>query len=136
MFRLEGTHRADAAIIGSGLTGLMLAASLSQAGMRIIVLAAEESSSMPSFETASLLHGHALGRMKGIYGLTAAQQYTNSLLAHLYTLQTSSLPYLRSTAMYTYAVEAADLPALESQYQTLTSFRKHLLSYCTIDMFA
>lgn len=116
---LTGIHRADAAIVGAGLTGLTVGAALSRAGMRVIVL----DRGCPGLGTtalcgglASLLGAPAYGRIHQMHGEDAARQHADTLRALLAALpaQLAGVPF-RETEAYVYAFLPRDLAALESQ---------------------
>lgn len=115
MGRLEGLHRADAAIVGGGLTGLLLAASLADAGMRVAVVASENEAPEEAAR-ASLLDAHAFARVKNAYGVDASTGYADDLRAQLHALLDEPPPYVRDMPVYAYALTAAELPALEAQH--------------------
>lgn len=121
MFRLEGLQRADAAIVGGGLTGLLLAASLTQSGMQVAVIDAADRSEEAVSGAASLLHAPVFARIEAAHGLAAAQQYADSLQSQLHAMLDTPLPYVRETPVYTYAETETTLPALKGQHQLLTS---------------
>lgn len=115
MGRLEGLHRADAAVVGGGLTGLLLAASLADAGMKVAVVASEDESPAEA-APASLLAAPAFARVEDAYGADAAISYANDLRAQLHALLDEPPPYVRDMPIYAYAGTPAELPALEAQH--------------------
>lgn len=123
MVRLEGSQHADAAIVGGGLTGLLLAASLTQSGMRVAVIDAADGADVPASSAASLLIAPVFARIANAHGIIAAQQYADGLRSQLHAMLSTPLPYLRETPVYVYATTTADLPGLESQHKLMTSLR-------------
>lgn len=123
MVRLEGMQRADAAIVGGGLAGLLLAASLTQSGMRVAIVDAADGSDAPASGAASLLSAPVFMRIEAAHGVAAAQQYADGLSSQLHAMLAAPLPYVRETPVYAYAETEADLPALEDQHRLLTSLR-------------
>ena len=114
MEQLMGLRRADAAIVGGGLTGLLLGSALSQVGMRVAVVDAG------GFERPTVAVA-TVERLSAMHGLESARQYAAGLQAQLHTLTAAPLPYVRQTAVYTYARTQADLPALEARHALLTA---------------
>ena len=113
MEELRGLRQADAAIVGGGLTGLLLGAALSQDGMRVAILEATESGGGPSAAIASLHSGSTFIRALEAHGVDVVRHYASSLQSQLNALLATPLPYVQSLPAYTYARTKADLPALE-----------------------
>lgn len=120
MKQLSGQRRADAAIVGGGLTGLLLGASLSREGLRVAVVDAENGTCPPPWEAATLPCGRTLSQIYALHGLEKTQQYASSLQTQLRALLEASLPYVHREAAYTYAHHAADLPSLERMHDLCT----------------
>lgn len=118
MDRLEGLHRADAAIVGGGLTGLLLASALSQAGMQVAVVEARERNCDEPARAASLLRAAPLMRAAAAYGTSIVKQYAAGLQSQLHSLLAAPLPYVREIPVYAYAFHD-ELPILEHQYELL-----------------
>lgn len=121
-----GVRRADAVIVGGGLTGLMTGSELTRAGMRVIVLDAHEPGSGASSlctGAATLLCAEVYRTVVAAHGIEAAQQHVETLRLVLWKLQ-ERLPALapfRETEAYVYAPFQQDLPALEEQEQLFDS---------------
>ena len=113
MEELLGLRQTDAAIVGGGLTGLLLGAALSQDGMRVVSLEATESVGGPSAAIASLHSGSSFIRALDAHGVDVAHHYAASLQTQLNALLATPLPYVQPLPTYTYARTRADLPALE-----------------------
>lgn len=122
MGQLLGLRRADAAIVGGGLTGLLLGASLAHAGLRVAVLEAGDSLCGPAAEGVSLSCGTTLARVEAHYGPEIARQYASSLQEQLSALMAAPLPYARQAACYTYARQRTDLPSLEQHHALYIRF--------------
>lgn len=120
MDQLRGLHRADVAVIGGGLTGLLLGAALAQDGVNIAILDAQSAPGGPGAAIAALPAGTMFRRAAEAHGLHALQAYAAALQTHLNALLASSLPYVQPAPAYTYARAAADLPALENRRSVLT----------------
>ena len=120
MDQLRGAVRADAAIVGGGLTGLLLGAALVQDGVRVAVLEAEPSPAGPAAACASIHAGNAFSRVLSAGGLEAARHYAAALQSQLNALLAAPLPYVSVMPAYTYARTAAELPALEARRALLT----------------
>lgn len=115
---LSGRRRADAAIVGGGLTGLMLGEMLTRSGLRVELIEGGRIGSGASglcSGTVTLQQYDALRRIMEIHGSGLALDYA-SLLRH----ELGRLPRLwgklsswLDTACYTYAFLPRDLPALE-----------------------
>jgi len=123
---LKGLRRADAAIVGAGLTGLMTADALCSAGLKVIVLDAGEPAQGATAlctGTASLLAAPVYGRIISAHGLEAAQRHADELQA----LMAAMPAYLRplapfaETEGYVYAFLPRDLEALDAQRGVLGS---------------
>lgn len=122
MDRLERVYRADAAIVGGGLTGLLLASALTQAGMQVAVVDASEDRSEPDFCAASMLCAPVLARIESAYGLDEARQYASNLQTQLQALMAAPLPYVRESTGYAYAFRD-HLPELECQHALLLALQ-------------
>lgn len=122
MGQLLGLRRADAAIVGGGLTGLLLGASLAQEGLRVAILEAGDGLCGPAAEGASLSCGTALARVEAHYGPEIARLYACAMQEQLSALMAAPLPYARQAACYTYARQRADLPSLEQHHALYTRF--------------
>ena len=73
MEMLRGQHRADAVIVGGGLTGLLLGAALTDAGMQIAILDGCEGASTHCAGQATLLWPWGIQvslRVCGLQGVT------------------------------------------------------------------
>lgn len=122
MNRLEGLCRADAAIIGGGLTGLLLASALTQAGMQVAVVDALDEQSDQASCVASMFSAPDFAQIEAAYGLDAARRYAAGLQAQLHALTAASLPYVREIAGYAYAF-ANELPTLDKQRELLLALQ-------------
>ena len=122
---LSGIRRADAVIVGAGLTGLMTAESLCRSGLRVTVLDAAE----PGSGASGLCSGAATLQAAPVYARIAAIHGMDAARLHLEALREtqSALPSLLSGAghrdadSYVYAFLPRDLPALAEQHKLLTS---------------
>lgn len=119
MERLEGLRRADAAIVGGGLTGLLLASSLAHEGLKVAVIDAIDGFSGPEWAAASLF-GLPFARIHAIYGHEAAQQYAHALLSELHGLLSAPPAYIQEMPGYLYALFPAERPSLERCASLLT----------------
>ncbi len=122
MNRLEGVYRADAAIVGGGLTGLLLASALTQAGMQVAVVEASDERREEDSCVASMFSAPDFAQIEAAYGVDAARRYAAGLQAQLHALTAASLPYVREIPGYAYAFQN-ELPALEKQHQLLLALR-------------
>lgn len=119
MKELSGLRRGDAAVVGGGLTGLLLASSLAQAGMRVIVLDTGESR-MPHCTCAgTVLCSPAYQRIRDIHGLDAARMYAASLMGHLSDILAVPQPYVQNADVSLYARTVDELPRLCAQQELL-----------------
>jgi len=123
---LHGIRRADAVIVGAGLTGLMTGAALSREGMRVIVLDAEDGMSGASAlcsGSATLLAAHTYRRIIAHHELSAAQEHALTMRSLLQSLpeRVGSLTTWREADAYAYAFLPRDLPELEAQKQLYAS---------------
>lgn len=121
---LQGIRRADAVIVGGGLTGLMTADRLSASGMKVIVLDALEpgrGASALCTGSATLLCAPVYERIAALHGPDAARQHADMLRALLSSLpsQLGPLAPLREAESYVYAFLPRDLPALDEQAELL-----------------
>lgn len=117
---LTGRRRADAVIIGGGLTGLMLGTVLTQKGLRVIVLEGGRIGSGASglcSGTVTLQQYGAFSRIRQVHGLCAARDYTSLLRqeAGRFVRRFGSMTAWQRTDCYTYAFLPRDLPALWEQ---------------------
>lgn len=119
MEQLTGLRRADAAIVGGGLTGLLLASALSQEGLRIAVIDAGSSLCELNAGMAALPCGPLFTRIDASYGVESARQYAAELHAQLQSLLDTPLPYVQKTEVYSYCLLPEELPALEQQQELL-----------------
>lgn len=115
-----GVRRADAVIVGGGLTGLMTGDALSRMGMRVIVLDAQEPGCGASglcAGAATLLAAPLFQQIIDVRGMDAAQQHAEALRAALWELPEYLTPLapFRTTDAYVYALLPRDLPALGEQ---------------------
>lgn len=119
MKELSGLRRSDAVIVGGGLTGLLLASSLAQAGMRVLVLDTGESR-MPRCTCAgTVLCGPAYQRIQTVHGVETTRMFAASLTGHLADLLAAPQPYVQSTAASLYARTSDELPRLSAQQELL-----------------
>ncbi len=116
MERLEGLYRADAAIIGGGLTGLLTASALAHAGLKVAVIDAADGQDWPW--AAAVPDAEQVRRIADIHGLDAARQFVQALHAEQQELLARPLTYVQKMDLYRYAVRSEELPALE-RLQTL-----------------
>lgn len=125
MKELTGLHRGDAAIVGGGLTGLMLASSLAQAGMRVILLDTGENQMPPCSWLATALCVPAYQRIEAAHGLETARVYAAALMGHLSDLLTAAQPYIQRSAAYIYACTEEELPLLHAEQELLQRLGIH-----------
>lgn len=116
---LTGLHRGDAAIVGSGLTGLLLASSLAQAGLRVILLDTGESELTPGTGLGTTLCISAYRQIEAAHGIEAAKQHATALQSHLTDMLAVPQPYVQSTAVYLYARTADELPRLHAAQELM-----------------
>lgn len=119
MEMLRGQHRADAVIVGGGLTGLLLGAALTDAGMQIAILDGCEGASTHCAGQATLLWPWGYATIEAAYGLETARCHIQALSTQLAALTAASLPYVRQNDVYAYARQEADLPLLHRQLDRL-----------------
>lgn len=119
MKELSGLCRGDAAIVGGGLTGLLLASSLAQAGMRVVVLDTGESRISPYPCLGTLLCVPAYQRVRSVHGPDTARLYAAALTGHLADMLAAPPPYVQAATACLYARTADDLPQLAAQQELL-----------------
>ena len=119
MDQLLGLRRADAAIVGGGLTGLLLGASLVQSGMTVGIVEAGDIPVLPSWEAASF-DVPLLTRIYSTYGAEPAQSYVQALQTQFNSLLAAPLSYVRQAEVYTYARRPTELPLLDRQHELCT----------------
>lgn len=116
----KGVRRADAVIVGGGLTGLMTAAALCAVGMKPIVLDAAlpfGGASGRCTGSVTLLNAPTYERIASAHGIDAAGEHVDvlrSLMAELPAWLTP-LTTFREAPSYVYAFLMRDLPALDRQ---------------------
>lgn len=115
MERLEGIVRADAAIVGGGLAGLLLASALTERGLRVTIVDASDMADEIDHRSASALLAPVFGQVETFRGLPAARQYAEALQSWLHTLLDAPPPYVRPAPVYAYARTAEELPLLHRQ---------------------
>lgn len=118
MERVEGVCRAEAAIVGDSVTGLLLASALCQRGMQVILVDTHDSPTSGEGCVASMLCAGGLSRVEAVHGLDAARHYASGLQTQLHALLSAPLPYVRETTGYAYAFED-DLSSLDRQHALL-----------------
>ena len=119
MDQLRGLRHVDVAIVGGGLTGLLLASALSQDGCKVAVLEASDSPHTPAIECATLHCTEAFSRAATAHSLDIVRHYARGLQTHLNALLTASLPYIQPAPAYLYAKTAEALPLLEKHRNLL-----------------
>lgn len=117
---LKGCLRTDAVIVGGGLTGLLLGAALTDAGLHVAILSAQAGASDVCTGAASLLCAPPLERIESVHGEAATHAFVQLLAAQLRALTAQRLPYVHPTEMYAFAPTAADLPRLLRRRELLT----------------
>lgn len=127
--KMPGLITADAAIVGGGLTGLLLASSLCNEGLRVVVLECQPDSC--EYGAATLMLPAAFSRMIAIHGSDAACQYASALQSQLHALTAAPLSYVQELPACLYARQEATQPALQRQYEQLASL--HLAVQRTSD---
>ena len=113
MHRMEGHLQADAAIIGGGLTGLLLASALLAEGMQVAVLTTGHDHCNCSAAASVLCHGAQLEQIRRIHGVQSAASNAAALFEQLQSLTVRPVPYIRPTPVYLYARTPAELPLLQ-----------------------
>lgn len=108
--------RADVLLCG-GLTSLLTASALADAGMHVAVLYAR---STPPCGCAHLLCTAAFQRIADVHGHPTAAQYASALQDQLHALFAASLPYAEPMPVYLYARTEAELPLLDTSRTLLT----------------
>ena len=122
MGKLTGLKQVDAAIVGASLCGLLLGASLSDAGMKVAVIDAAEDFPPSDDRIATTLCPWAFERILNVHGHPAVQQYALALQTQLQTLLEAPPAYVRPRPVYTYArnpAEAHQLKAQQALYSSL-----------------
>ncbi len=117
---LTGLKKADAAIVGGGLTGLLLGASLAQEGMKVAILDAQDAPTSMLHAAATIHIAPFWARVEAVHGEAIARQCVQALQSQLQALTASPLPYVQRMTLYTYARTAAELPLLEQQQALYT----------------
>ena len=117
--KMPGLITADAAILGGGLTGLLLASSLCSEGLRVVVLECHPASC--EYGAATLMTPAAYSRMIAIHGADAARQYVSALQSQLHALTAVPLSYVQELPACLYARQEAAQPALLRLYEQLAS---------------
>lgn len=120
MGKLTGLRRADAAIVGTGLTGLLLGASLTAAGMSVAIVEAAEGASHCCAGLATLLCAPLFARIEAAHDATAAQTYAADMAVQLQALTASPLPYVQDTTVYAFVQAEGRRDLLERQHALLT----------------
>lgn len=120
MKELTGLHRGDAAIAGSGLTGLLLASSLAQAGMRVLLLDMD-TARLPADDVCSgtVLCSAAYQRIATVHGPDTARTYAAALCSQLTEMLSASQPYVMSLPASLYACTDEELPMLSARQELL-----------------
>lgn len=120
---LSGVHRADAAIVGGGWTGLLTADLLARAGMKVALITEHEPASGAESLPVSLCQPQLLRRISAFHGDEAAQ-------AHLQLLRqiVSSLPdwlkplaAFRKADFYTFARTPPERGLLKAHLRFLSA---------------
>lgn len=119
MEQLTGLRRTDAAIIGGGLTGLLLAAGLTHEGLKCTIIDAGSGLREVDTGMASFLCSPLFARIEAVHGTTAARQYAAALIGQLRALLDTPLPYVQEIAAYRYARLADERPALEREFELM-----------------
>lgn len=117
MNRLEGHLQVDAAIVGGGLTGLLLASALLREGMQVAMLETGSTAHSCSPVAALPAHGAELDKLRRIHGAASAAAYAAALFEQLQTLAVSRVPYIRPSPVYLYARTPAELPLLHRRQE-------------------
>lgn len=118
MGKCSGLCRADAAIVGGGLTGLLLGASLTHEGMRVVILDAGSGASQACTGAATIMIAPVLQRIEAVHGAEAARQHASALQSQLTALTTAPLPYVQETPVYAFALHR-ELEHLKAQHALL-----------------
>ncbi len=88
--RLEGTHDADAVVVGAGIVGLTSALLLGDAGMRVLVVEGDRvAAGVSGFTTAKLTAGHGLvySHLESAFDAETARTYAEA--------QTAAIAFVR-----------------------------------------
>ncbi|MBQ4579587.1 MAG: FAD-dependent oxidoreductase [Clostridia bacterium] len=112
---LTRLKKADAVIVGGGLTGLLLGASLAHEGMKVAVLEAGDGDHAPPHHLATVCLAPQYERIIHAHSVDAARLYAGLLQSQLNALLAAHQPYVQRLPLYTYAQDKAQLPALERQ---------------------
>ena len=115
MSQLVGTHRADAVIVGSSLTGLLLGSALAASSMKTAIIDPSDVPDSSVSVTATVLCTDRYEKIAAVHGVDAAHQYAAALQAQLHTLLSSPPPYVQEIPVYTYACSDAEGRLLEQQ---------------------
>ena len=79
--KLQGDKKAEVAVIGGGLAGILTARLLKECGMDVVVLEADEIGSGQTKNTTAKItsqHGMIYGKLAGRFGMEAAGQYASA----------------------------------------------------------
>lgn len=117
--KMPGLITADAAIVGGGLTGLLLGSSLCSEGLRVVVLECQPDSC--EYAAATMLTPVSFARIIAIHGTDAARQYASALQSQLHALTAAPLSYVQELPACLYARQEAAQPALQQQYEQLAA---------------
>ncbi len=112
--------RLDAAIVGGGLTGYLLGASLADAGVQVAVIELHGRAEEPAVEAASLLCSPMLGRIQTAYGPDAARMHVLRLQEQLRALTAAPLPYVQVSPAFTFALTSNEMALLARQHALLS----------------
>ena len=115
MSQLVGTHRADAVIVGSSLTGLLLGSALAASSMKTAIIDPSDVPDSSVSVTATVLCTDRYEKIAAVHGVDAAHQYAAALQARLHTLLSSPPPYVQEIPVYTYACSDVEGRLLEQQ---------------------
>lgn len=121
-----GSHSADVAVVGAGLTGLITAVLLARAGKDVLVLEARTAGAVTTGNTTgkvSLLQATMLSKIMARHGVGLARDYVRAnregqdwLLRYC---DTNGVPVQREDA-YTYAQSAKEVPAARAEQLACT----------------
>lgn len=128
---LTGLKKADVAIVGGGLTGLLLGASLAHEGMKVAIVEAGDGGFPLPREAATAHLAPQYQRILHAYDSDTARLYAGLLQGQLGALLAAPLPYVQRMPLYTYAMDKAHLPALEAHHTLYTQL--HLPSHIAPD---
>lgn len=119
MDELTGLQRADAAIVGAGLTGLLTGARLAHGGMQVVLVDSGDGEVPPCSAAATLMNPSAWERLAAARDMEAAGMHMLALQGQLQAMLTSPPPYVQETSAFLYARGPSECPVLENHLTLL-----------------